>query len=296
MSTITPCLWFNGDAEDAVNFYTSAFTDSAVWETSHYPTEGLADFQQELAETVLTVGFELAGQRFLAINAGKRFAFNESTSFMVNFDPSIDPDARHNLDALWNALIDGGSALMPIDSYDFSPRYGWLRDRFGLNWQLILTDPDGEPRPKIIPALLFGHHVQNRAREAAEYYASVFADSFLATDVRYSAHTGPAAAGSVMFSDFRLRDQWFVAMDAATRQHVSFNESVSFVVACADQAEIDHFWAALSAFPDAEACGWCKDKFGVSWQIVPANMNDLMKQPDAFEHLMAMKKLEIDKL
>ena len=295
MSTITPCLWFNGDAEDAVNFYTTAFTDSAVRDTSHYPTEGLADFQQELAETVLTVGFELAGQRFLAINAGKRFAFNESTSFMVNFDPSIDPDARHNLDALWNALIDGGSALMPIDTYDFSPRYGWLRDRFGLNWQLMLTGPDGDVRPKIIPALLFGRHVQNRAREAAEYYASVFESSLLATDVRYSHHTGPAVVGSVMFSDFRLRDQWFVAMDAATRQHVTFTESVSFVVECANQAEIDRYWAALSAVPAAEACGWCKDKFGVSWQVTPANMGELMKQPDAFEHLMAMKKLEIDK-
>lgn len=169
MSTITPCLWFNGDAEEAVDFYTAAFADSAVHETSRYPTEGLADFQKDMADKVLTIGFEVAGQRFLAINAGKRFAFNESTSFMVNFDPSIDPD--------------------------------------------------GEPRPKIIPALLFGRHAQNRAREAAEYYASVFENSLLATDVRYSHHTGPAVVGSVMFSDFRLRDQWFVAMDAATRQH-----------------------------------------------------------------------------
>ncbi|EAR25763.1 hypothetical protein A20C1_07783 [marine actinobacterium PHSC20C1] len=294
MSTITPCLWFNGDAEDAADFYTSAFADSAVLETSRYPTDGLADFQQDMADKILTIGLELAGQRFLAINAGKRFAFNESTSFMVNFDPSIDPDARANLDALWNDLIDGGSALMPIDTYDFSPRYGWLRDRFGVNWQLILTDPDGEPRPKIIPALLFGHHVQNRAREAAEYYVSVFEDSLLGTDLRYTEHAGPAKVGSVMFSDFRLRQQWFVAMDAATRQHVTFNESVSFVVACADQSEIDHYWAALSSDPEAEACGWCKDQFGVSWQIVPAHMSELMKRPGAFEKLLQMKKLEID--
>ena len=296
MTTITPCLWFNGNAEEAVQFYTAAFSDSSIVGTTHYPSEGLADFQRDLAGAVLTVTFRLAGQDFLAINAGERFAFNESTSFMVNFDPSTDPDARHNLDALWNALIDGGSALMPIANYDFSPRYGWLRDRFGVNWQLILTDPAGEPRPTIMPALLFGDGVQNRAREAIEFYASVFDNSQLGADVRYAERSGPAHPGSVMFGDVRLRDLWFVAMDAATRQHVTFTESVSFVIPCSDQTEIDRYWAALSAVPEAEACGWCKDKFGVSWQITPANIDELMKRPNAFEHMMQLKKIEIAKL
>ncbi|MGZ0213010.1 MAG: VOC family protein [Actinomycetales bacterium] len=293
MKTITPCLWFNGDAEEAATFYTSIFRNSSILGTTPYPAEGLADFQRDLAGSVLTIDFRLADQEFLAINAGERFPFNEALSFMVNFDPSRDADARSNLDALWNALIDGGSALMPIDAYDFSPRYGWLRDRFGVNWQLILSNPDGEPRPTIMPALLFGKGVQNRAREAMDFYASVFDGSQLGADVRYTERTGPAHPGSVMFGDVKLRDLWFVAMDAATRQHVTFTEAVSFSVPCADQDEIDRLWAALSAVPEAEACGWCKDKFGVSWQIIPDRMAELMARPGAFAALLEMKKLVI---
>lgn len=295
MSSITPCLWFDHVAEEAVAFYSSAFPDVVVHKVSHYPTEGLAEFQESFAGEVLTIDFEIAGQRLMALNAADMFSFTESISFMVNFDPSVDLNARHNLDALWAALTDGGTVLMPLDEYPFSARYGWVRDKFGLGWQLILTDPAGEPRPMIIPALLFGNIAQNRAREAAEYYAATFEDSRLATVIRYDIQSGPATPGSVMFSDFRLRDQWFVAMDSSRDQPSTFTEAVSFVVPCADQSEIDRYWAALSAVPEAEQCGWCKDKFGVSWQITPANMEQLMQRPGAFEKLMDMKKLEIDK-
>jgi len=294
MSSITPCLWFNRNAEDAVAFYLAAFPRGVVHDTVRYPTEGLADFQQDRAGEVLTIDFEIAGQPFMALNAGDEFTFTESISFMVNFDPSIDPDARHNLDVLWKMFADDGDALMPLDEYAFSQRYGWVRDKFGVSWQLILTDPTGDPRPMVIPSLMFGGPAQNRAHEAAQYYAATFEDSHLATDTRYPVQTGPAESGSVMFSDFRLRNQWFAAMDAGAAQKTTFNEAISFVVDCDDQAEIDRFWAALSAVPEAEQCGWCKDKFGVSWQIIPTNLDQLMSRPKAFEHMMAMKKLEID--
>jgi len=296
MSAITPCLWFGHSAEEAVAFYLNAFPEGFIHRTSYYPTEGLAEFQQEFAGKVLTVDFEIAGQRFLALNAGDNFTFTPAISFMVNFDPSVDPDAREHLDALWEKLIDGGGALMPLDEYPFSTRYGWVRDKFGMNWQLILTDPAGESRPTIIPSLLFGGSAQNRAHEATEYYLSVFNDAHKGTDMRYTEQAGPAIPGSVNFSDFRLRDQWFVAMDSASEQQSTFNEAVSFVVPCADQAEIDRYWAALSAVPESAVCGWCKDKFGVSWQITPVNIDELMKRPDAFEHIMEMTKIEIDKL
>ncbi|MGV8858059.1 VOC family protein [Rhodoglobus sp.] len=295
MSAITPCLWFDHSAEEAAAFYLDAFPRGVIHNTTYYPTEGLADFQKELAGEVLTVDFEIAGQLLLALNAGDLFTFTPAISFMVNFDPSGDPDARDNLDALWEKLIDGGSALMPLAEYPFSARYGWLRDKFGVNWQLMMTDPAGEPRPMIIPSLLFGGLAQNRAHEATEYYLSVFGDAKMGTDLRYTEQTGPATPGSVNFSDFRLRDQWFVAMDAGGEQESTFTEAVSFVVPCSDQTEIDRYWAALSAVPEAEACGWCKDQFGVSWQITPDNMGELMKRPNAFDHMMVMKKIEIDK-
>jgi predicted 3-demethylubiquinone-9 3-methyltransferase (glyoxalase superfamily) len=143
---ITPCLWFNGNAKEAVDFYLSVFSDGRIIETAYYPTEGLADFQKGLEGKVLTIDFLLHGQHFTALNAGPEF---------------------------------------------------------------------------------------------------------------------------------------------------TFSEAISFVIDCKDQEEIDYYWEKLSAVPESEQCGWLKDKYGLSWQVVPHNMGELMQRPDAFQHLMQMKKLAI---
>jgi predicted 3-demethylubiquinone-9 3-methyltransferase (glyoxalase superfamily) len=143
---ITPNLWFDGNAKEAVDFYVSVFPDSKVVDTAYYPTEGLADFQKDMAGKELTIDFMLGDNRFLAINAGPEFKFNEAVSFMIE---------------------------------------------------------------------------------------------------------------------------------------------------CEDQAEIDYYWEKLSRVPESEQCGWCKDQYGLSWQVVPKNMSELMQRPDAFQHLMQMKKLVI---
>ena len=294
---ITPNLWFDGNAKEAVDFYASAFADSTVISTVNYPNsaeEGLADFQLQMAGKVLTIDFELGGQRFTAINAGPEFAFNPSISFMLNFDPSHDEQAREHLDALWEKLIDGGEALMPLDTYPFSKRYGWVKDRYGLTWQFILTDPAGEPRPFIIPSLMFAKDNTNHAEEAINFYVSVFKDAKLGALNRYEQDAGPAKAGSIMFADFMLAGQWFAAMDSGVEQDFTFNEAVSLAVTCKDQAEIDYFWEKLSSVKEAEQCGWCKDKYGLSWQIVPENMETLMQKPNAFANMMQMKKIVIE--
>ena len=149
MQKITPNLWFNGNAQEAVDFYLSVFPESKILNTVHYPDsaeEGLADFQKDLAGAVLTIDFELFGQRFTAINAGPEF---------------------------------------------------------------------------------------------------------------------------------------------------SFSEAISFLVECKDQEEIDYYWEKLSAVPESEQCGWLKDKYGLSWQIIPVNMEELMSKPGAFAKMMEMKKLVI---
>jgi predicted 3-demethylubiquinone-9 3-methyltransferase (glyoxalase superfamily) len=213
---------------------------------------------------------------------------------MVNFDPSRDEQARAHIDELWSKLIDGGEALMPLDAYPFSKRYGWVKDRYGLTWQLILTNPEGEPRPFIVPSLMFAAEHVNHAEEAINFYMTVFKDAQQGTLARYSEDTGPAKAGSLMFADFMLAGQWFAAMDSGVEQKSTFNEAVSFAVSCKDQAEIDYLWGKLSSVPESEQCGWCKDKYGLSWQIVPENMAELMKKPGAFAKLMLMKKLVIE--
>jgi predicted 3-demethylubiquinone-9 3-methyltransferase (glyoxalase superfamily) len=220
---------------------------------------------------------------------------------MLNFDPLLfdgdDALARASLDRIWNRLIADGTALMPLGEYPFSERYGWVQDRYGVSWQLMLTDPAGDPRPFVLPAMLFGERVQNHAGEAVGHYLDAFADidggAELGAYVLYPEKVGPAEPGTVQFSDFRLGDQWFVAMDSAAEQAFSFTCGVSLEVRCEDQDEIDRYWDALSAVPEAEQCGWLADRFGVSWQIVPANMGELMERPDAFEKMLEMKKLVI---
>lgn len=265
---ITPHLWFDKEAVEAARFYTSLLPDSQVTNISTiYDTpSGDCDI----------VSFTLAGQPFMGISAGPLFTFNPSISFMVNFDPAQDPEARARIDAVWAKLIDGGTALMPLDSYPFSERYGWVQDRYGLSWQLILTNPEGEIRPVIIPSLLFVGDVCGKAEEASDYYLSVFQKSARGALSRYPAGMEPNKEGAIMFTDFQLLDQWFVAMDSAQEHNFAFNEAISLIVKCETQAEIDYYWEKLSAVPEAEQCGWCKDKFGVSWQIVPAAMDEMM--------------------
>lgn len=293
MQKIVPSLWFDHVAAEAANFYAEVLPGATVTDTQYYPTEGLLDFQQEFAGKELTVEFEVQGYRFVAINAGPQFRVNPSVSFMLNFDPSRDERAREHLDEAWAALSDGGSELMPLGEYEFSPHYGWIQDRFGVSWQLILTDAAGDPRPFVIPNLLFGGPAQNRAGEAMEYYTSVFEGARTGDVWRYPDAVGPAPAGSIMFGELNLFGQWFALMDSAVEQDFTFNPGVSLMLQCEDQEELDRYWHELSAVPEAEQCGWLVDRFGLSWQVVPANMGELMQAPGSFEKLMAMKEIEI---
>ena len=293
---ITPNLWFDGNAKEAVDYYVSIFPDGKITSTYNYPNstdEGLADFQKDLAGKVLTIQFELGGCEFTAINAGPEFKPSAAISFFLNFDPSRDDNAREHLDELWGKLIDGGEAMMPLDKYPFCERYGWVKDKYGFTWQLILTNPEGEPKPFIVPSFLFSGANVNRAGEAIDYYTSAFVASKKGMIAPYEQANVLAKAGSLMYGDFTLAGQWFAAMDSPNDQSFDFNEAVSLSVSCKDQAEIDYFWDKLSMVPEAEQCGWCKDQFGVSWQVVPNNADELLKRPGAFKNMMKMHKLVI---
>lgn len=294
MQKITTHLWYDKEAKEAAEFYCSLFPDSKITHvnTLHDTPSGDVD----------TVSFELSGHAFLAISAGPLFKFNPSISLMVNFDPSHDKEAETRINDVWAKLSDGGKALMPLDKYPFSERYGWVQDKYGLSWQLILTNPEGEERPPIIPSLLFVGNVCGKAEEASDFYLSVFKDSKRGTIARYPAGMEPDKEGTVMFSDFRLRGQWFVAMDSAREHDYAFNEAISLMVHCDTQEEIDYYWEKLSAVPEAEQCGWLKDRYGVSWQIVPKAMNEMMSGKDpkrtarVTETFLKMKKFDIAKL
>jgi predicted 3-demethylubiquinone-9 3-methyltransferase (glyoxalase superfamily) len=289
---IVPSLWFDHTAAEAVDFYARVLPNTQVTATQHYPTEGLADFQREFAGEVLVANFEVDGFEFVAINAGPEFRPNPSISFFLNFDPSRDPDAREHLDATWSGLVDGGTELMPLGSYDFSDHYAWVQDRFGVNWQLMLTNPAGDPRPFVVPSLMFTGEVRNRAEEAMGFYTDLFGGRANVA-ARYPEQTQLANAGSVTYGDMNLFDQWIAVMDSPVEHAFTFDPGVSLQVNATGQAELDRFWDALSTVPEAEQCGWCVDKFGVSWQVIPDNLGELMASPGSYAKLMGMKKIDI---
>jgi predicted 3-demethylubiquinone-9 3-methyltransferase (glyoxalase superfamily) len=290
MKKIVPHLWFDKEAKEAATFYTSVFPDAKITSTAVITDTPSGDCD--------VVSFEIMGTAFQAISAGPYFTLNPAISFMINFDPSQDPDAQERIDDLWEKLAEGGKVLMPIDAYPFSARYGWLQDKYGVSWQLILTNPDGEERPRIIPFLLFTQDKCGKAEEATEFYISVFKDAKRGALARYPSGMEPEKEGTVMFTDFTLAGQWFAAMDSAQDHKFTFNEAVSLMVLCDTQEEIDYYWEKLSAVPEAEQCGWVKDQYGVSWQITPAVMNDFMQgDPEAVKRatqaMLGMKKLDI---
>jgi predicted 3-demethylubiquinone-9 3-methyltransferase (glyoxalase superfamily) len=191
---------------------------------------------------------------------------------------------------------------MPLDRYFFSERYGWVQDRYGLSWQLILSNPEGEERPTIVPSLLFVGAVAGRAEEAVDFYLSVFGNSRRGIVARYGKGQEPDKEGTIMFSDFTLSGQWFAAMDSAREHGFAFNEAISFLIPCESQEEIDYYWDRLSAVPEAEQCGWLKDGFGLSWQVWPTAMGEMMKKgtPEQVARVtrafLAMKKFDVKAL
>ncbi|MDX1747691.1 MAG: VOC family protein, partial [Halobacteriales archaeon] len=246
MPTISPCLWLDDQAEEAAAFYTDLLPDSSITGTSHYP-ERFDNPSEKPRGSVMTVEFELASVPFTALNGGPGFTPNPSISFILNFDPSRDPQAHDTLEATWEALSESGSPLMPLDEYPFSELYGWVQDRFGVSWQLILTDPEGEDRPFLVPSLMFVGDVVGRAEEAMDVYTSVFENARRGATVRYPDGMEPEQEGTIMFADFTLDDQWFACMDSAQAHDFAFDEGVSLQILCTDQDEVDRYWDALTA-------------------------------------------------
>jgi len=287
---ITPNLWFDSEAEDAAAFYVSVFDDAAIGDVTTYD-EASAEVSGKPEGSTLTVAFELEGNQFVALNGGPQFTVNPSISFIVNCPTSDD------VDELWSALSD--EVLMPLDTYPFSDRYGWTEDEYGVSWQLILREDASER--SIVPSLMFVGERCGRAEEAIELYTSVFADSTVGDVARYGPDQPPDEEGTVMYADFTLAGQLFAAMDSAHTHDFAFNEAISFSVECTDQAEVDAYWSTLTSDGGAPGqCGWLTDRFGVSWQVVPAVLPDLLADGESSERVMeamlGMGKLDVKAL
>jgi predicted 3-demethylubiquinone-9 3-methyltransferase (glyoxalase superfamily) len=287
MQKITPHLWFDREAVEAAEFYASTFPDSRVTDVTTIPGTPSGDTD--------IVSFQLLGQPFMAISAGPLFTFTPAVSF------SISCSTREEVDELWARLSERGTTLMPLDSYPFSERYGWTTDRYGLSWQVALTS-EGQRGQRITPTLMFVGEVCGKAEEAVDLYTSVFADSKAGPILRYGEQDQPDAEGTIKYAAFALDGYEFAAMDSAREHDFTFNEAISFIVNCETQEEIDHYWDSLSAVPEAEACGWLKDRFGLSWQVVPTDMDEMLRTGTkeqiarVTEAFLKMKKFDLEEL
>lgn len=287
MQKITPNLWFNKEAKEAAEFYTSVFKDSKINSTTtlHNTPSGTTDI----------VTIELLGQEFTLISAGPLFKFNPSVSFLVACR-TLD-----EVDALWEKLSERGKALMDLGVYPFSEKYGWVQDRYGLSWQVMFTG-ERKIEQKITPTLMFVGNQCGKAEEAINFYATVFHNARVGDILRYGIGEEPDKEGTIKHAAFTLEGQKFAAMDSARVHDFAFNEAISFIVHCKDQDEIDYYWGKLSADPKAEQCGWLKDKYGLSWQIVPTVMEEMLKDKDrekidrVTEAFLKMKKFDIKAL
>ncbi len=275
-NNIHPCLWFNGNAKEAADFYCSLFAGSKI-----------------MIDTPLVVNFELAGQKFMGLNGGPMFKPNPSVSFTVICETDDETTA------LWKQISNDGMILMPLDKYEWSEKYGFVQDRFGFSWQ-IMKATYSDVNQKITPTFLFVGKSFGEAEKAVKFYTGVFPQSSIEGILLYTKEEGEAA-GTVKHSQFILDKKVFMAMDGLGNHPFAFNEAISFVVDCETQGEIDFYWNILTEGGGQESqCGWLKDKFGISWQIVPTVLGKLMadreKSPRVIQAFLKMKKFDIQKL
>ncbi len=262
---IIPHIWFEDQALEAAKLYVGLFPDSQMM--SEISLDGTP------SGSVIVLNLRLADQPFRFLNAGPYSERNPSVSYMVACDSEAE------IDRLWQGLAEGAEILMPIDAYDFSGRYGWLKDRYGVSWQLMLsTEPEIQ---KITPSFLFVNSAFGKAEKAMNRFMSLFPDSGPVGPPAYHSGDDPQGGGKTLdYARF-------------------FNEMQSLIVECGDQKELDYYWNALTHDKSAEQCGWLKDEFGLSWQIVPVAMERMMREgnkaqlaavTDAF---LKMKKFDI---
>lgn len=288
MQKITPFLWFNNNAEEAANFYTSIFKNSKIKSINYYGETG-GKISGKPKGSVMIVSFQLEGEDFIALNGGPHFTFSPGISFFVSCETG------HELDDLWNKLSsEGGTVLMELDKYPFSEKFGWLEDKYGISWQLNFASRE----QKITPFLMYTGNQHGKAEEAMNFYISLFKDSNIINIEHYSVEENQSE-GIVKHALFSLNGQEFMANDSNMEHPFTFTPAISLVVNCETQEEIDDLWEKFSRDGKTDQCGWLSDKYGVSWQIVPIVLGQMMQDKDAekseqvMKAILQMKKINI---
>lgn len=275
LNTIYPCIWFNGNAKEAAAFYCDVFEDSHI-----------------ISENPGVVMLSMKEQKLMLLNANDAFKPNPAISFTIRCS------SQSALENAWHKLSADGAVLMPLDKYDWCDHYGWVQDKYGVNWQLsfgMMADAG----QFLIPSLMFTGTNAGKAAEAVSFYSSIFKNTETDHIIQYEKKDNDTE-GTVKHAQFKLDGYTFTAMDSSYNHGFNFNEGVSIVVECSNQQEIDSYWDQLSAAGSEGRCGWLKDRYGVSWQVVPAILGKLMSDParskNVINAFMKMKKFDIETL
>ena len=252
LQSIGTCLWFDGKAKEAAHYYKEIFGEVNI-----------------ISENPMAVVYTLFGRRFMNLNAGPGYPINPSISFYMSVDTASE------ITTLWEKIVADGKILMPLNKYPWSEKYGWCADKFGVNWQFMLKH---ESSSKVMPHLLFTGNNAGKASEAIQYYTSLFDHSKTIKIDTYQKGE-PDVEGFIKYAQFEINDLAFGIMDSSAPHKFAFNEGVSFIITVETQEEIDFYWNYLVKEGAPGRCGWLKDKYGISWQVVPSMLGKLMTNP-----------------
>jgi predicted 3-demethylubiquinone-9 3-methyltransferase (glyoxalase superfamily) len=274
---ITPCLWFNSEAKEAAALYCSVFANARI-----------------TAQSPIVTGIEISGQSITLLDGGPMYKPNPSISFYYLCENTED------VDRIWNAFNKGGQIMMPLDKYPWSEKYGWITDKFGISWQIALGKLS-DVGQRVTPYLTFTGKQYGRVEEAIALYTSIFEGAKVDGILRYNNNEQPDKEGKVKHAEISMKDQKFMLMESAQSHNFMFSEGVSLTIHCESQDEIDYYWQKFTERGGEESmCGWLKDKFGVSWQIIPTILGKIMSDPakagKAAQAFMSMRKLNIEQI
>jgi predicted 3-demethylubiquinone-9 3-methyltransferase (glyoxalase superfamily) len=273
---ITPCLWFNNQAKEAATFYSNHFKNAKI-----------------VSQSPIVSEIQVSGQTITLLDGGPMYQPNASISFFYICE------TPEEINSIWEVFSKEGTVLMPLDKYDWSERYGWVNDKFGISWQFSLGKIE-DVGQKVTPSLLFVGNQYGRAEEAINFYSSIFKDAALDGIRRYGKNESPEIEGKVKHAQLGLNGQKFMFMESAQAHKFTFTEGVSLTIHCGTQEEIDYYWNKLTQGGEESMCGWLKDKFGVSWQVIPTILSKVMTDPNkagkAAKAFMQMRKFDIEKI
>jgi predicted 3-demethylubiquinone-9 3-methyltransferase (glyoxalase superfamily) len=273
---ITPCLWFNGQAQEAAKTYCAVFANAKI-----------------TAQSPIVTAITVSGQNITLLDGGPQYKPNPSISLYYVCATEAE------FDRIWNTLEKGATVLVPASKSPGAGKSGWLTDKYSVSWQLVVGNV-GDVGQKVTPCFVFSGSQYGRTEEALTRYTSIFRNSKVEGIVRYGKNELPEVEGKIKHAQIAVNGQKIKFMEIKSRPDFKFTEGVSLTIHCESQQEIDYYWERLTESGEESMCGWLKDKFGVSWQIIPTMLSKIMSDPakagKAAQAFMSMRKLNIEQI